>query len=172
MTISSLYQLVILISTPAITHNELLNPRIDKSRYLVCYQCSSNSSEITPLCDAGVFKLTNRLEKLTMSFHCPPRWDKYCFTSFVCSNQGHCLTTRGCSGDEDVENNKIKSGCITFGDYNETCFCNTNLCNHSEAINNANANFYTAMYLLYKFLIAYASFYFESDGILTGTEFI
>ncbi|CAH1101440.1 unnamed protein product [Psylliodes chrysocephalus] len=110
---------------------DILNPNIDGSESLLCYQCNSTSSEITPLCDVDFFKLTNPLEKLSMMFHCPPHIGSYCFTTYSCSKE-ECVTIRGCSNDVDRESNSLKSGCIVFetdDDVNKTCFCKNNLCN-------------------------------------------
>lgn len=128
-----LYLILMCIKPLLNADQDILNPNIDESESLLCYQCNSTSSEITPLCDVDFFKLTNPLEKLSMMFHCPPHIGSYCFTTYSCSKE-ECVTIRGCSNDVDRESNSLKSGCIVFetdDDVNKMCFCKNNLCNRS-----------------------------------------
>lgn len=46
-------------------------PNYDAIKGLVCYQCHSVTTELQPLCDKTIFRLSTRLEKYNMSLQCP-----------------------------------------------------------------------------------------------------
>lgn len=106
------------------------NPSLSNAKSLICYQCSSFSNEIIPLCQIGFFELIKPWEKLNFSFQCPPHNAKFCFVIEKHAN-GQKETSRGCYGDKDVKGSLMKEGC-TAKENQTTCICSKILCNSSQ----------------------------------------
>lgn len=105
------------------------NISIKHAKGLLCYQCKSKSSEISPLCDHNYFKLTRAEERINMTFQCPPPRKSFCFMQIE-TFKGTTTTTRGCYPRTDKENNTLESRCQNSKN-KILCFCNENLCNAS-----------------------------------------
>ncbi|RZB39662.1 uncharacterized protein BDFB_011907 [Asbolus verrucosus] len=88
---------------------EHVEPNIDAIKGLICYQCRSITSELTPLCDKALFRLTTPEEKNNMSLQCPHYQGAYCFTKVIKRGK-HKETLRGCSGSTDRNGNLMKVG--------------------------------------------------------------
>lgn len=102
-------------------------------KHLRCFQCTSDSRDLLPVCDTEFWRLTKAKERDKVSLYCHINESKFC-SKRVELKSNYRLTERSCSGTVDNFGFEVKEGCLDMPNDVQVCMCSTDNCNLAKML--------------------------------------